>query len=37
MILKPNEKNNIEDALSEEKIAEILKNVQRGPVTYTTV
>lgn len=37
MSLKPNEKHDIENALSEDKILEILKNVQSGPVTYSKV
>lgn len=37
MSLKPNEKHDIEDALSEAKILEILKNVQSGPITYSKV
>lgn len=37
MSMKPNEKHSIEDALSEEKIIDILKNVQSGPITYSKV
>lgn len=32
-----NENHNIEDALSEDKIVDILKNIQRGPITYSKV
>lgn len=35
MSMKPNEKHSIEDALSEDKIIDILKNVQSGPITYS--
>lgn len=35
--MKPNEKHSIEDALSEDKIIDILKNVQSGPITYSKV
>lgn len=35
--MKPNEKHTIEDALSEDKIIDILKNVQSGPITYSKV
>lgn len=37
MSMKPNEKHSIEDALSEDKIIDILKNVQSGPITYSKV
>jgi len=37
MSMKPNEKHSIEDALSEDKIIDILKNVQCGPITYSKV
>lgn len=35
--MKPNEKHGFEDAISEDKIIEILKNVQSGPITYSKV
>lgn len=37
MSMKPNEKHSIEDVLSEDKIIDILKNVQSGPITYSKV
>lgn len=37
MSLKPDEKNDIEDALPEDKILEILKNIKSGPITYSKV
>lgn len=37
MVIKTNEKQNIEDALCEENILDILKNVQCGPTTYSKV
>jgi len=37
MSMKPNEKHSLEDALSEDKIIDILKNVQSGPIAYSKV
>jgi len=37
MSIKPNEKHSLEDALSEDKIIDILKNVQSGPIAYSKV
>jgi len=35
--MKPNEKHNIEDAISEEKIIDILRNIQNEPITCSKV
>lgn len=37
MITKTNEKQVIEDALCEENVVDIMKNVQCGPITYSKV
>lgn len=37
MSMKPNEKHSLEDTLSEDKIIDILKNVQSGPIAYSKV
>jgi len=35
--MKPNKKHSVEDALSEDKVIDVLKNVQITPNTYSKV
>lgn len=37
MSMKPNKKHSVEDALAEDKIIDVLKNVQSRPITYSKV